>query len=277
MKMQKYLVVGIVFCFIYLYPSSCLAILTMLTEEAATLQQGNMEIEFGGSYFQLKDIPRGKIETNSSVGSTVFSEKIKKDHIRAPLVGIRYGISRYAEFYINWPAYIHQKDEIAGTQSDVGDVQVFTKLRLLREGKTTPAASFQIGTKLPNTSNESGLGTNETDFFSSVLFSKWVGKFTFHFNGGIAILSNPEMESRQKDRFIYGVGVVYHTLRTNIFAEVNRGLGIAPFETPVVARAGLIYKIVSWSFDLGFSSKIKGIGEDWGIIAGATYTFRIFE
>jgi hypothetical protein len=154
---------------------------------------------------------------------------------------------------------------------------LYTKLRVIGEGKRFPVTSFYVGTKLPNTSNESGLGTDETDFFASILLSKWIGDCTLHFNGGVAILGDPDQASRQEDVFTYSAAFVYHTLRTNFFVEVNKGLGIVPFETPTVVRGGIVYKTMSLSLDVGVSAAVDGIGEDYGVIGGLTYEFRLFD
>lgn len=256
---------------------TCYAAISMLTEDAAIIRQGEMAIELGFGYFKLEDIPRGELDADHASDISVYETEISKDHFRAPTIGIRVGLSRYAEFFVDWPAYIIQKDPVQGTEQDFGDVRIYTKLRLVAEGKRFPVTSFQVGTKLPNTSDESGLGTDETDFFVSLLLSKWVGQWTIHVNGGMAILGNPDFKSRQKDTLIYSAGVVYHTLQTNIFLEVNKGLGIIPFKTPTTVRGGIMYKIVSWTFDLGFSSTIDGLGEDYGVIGGLTYSFRLFD
>ena len=49
--------------------------------------------------------------------------------------------------------------------TDIDDIVIGTKIRLVPEGAGRPAFGVRFATKLPNASNESGLGTDSMDFY----------------------------------------------------------------------------------------------------------------
>ena len=77
------------------------------------------------------------------------------------------------------------------TTGDVEDIVIGTKVRLVSEGMRRPAFGFRFATKLPNASNESGLGLDTTDFFASVLAGKTVRSVRIVGNVGLGILGDP--------------------------------------------------------------------------------------
>ena len=54
-----------------------------------------------------------------------------------------------------------------------------------------PGLRLRFATRLPNASNESGLGLDTTDFFVSTLFGKTVQSIRFVGNAGLGILGDP--------------------------------------------------------------------------------------
>ena len=52
---------------------------------------------------------------------------------------------------------------------DVEDLVIGTKIRLIAEAAGRPRSALRFATKLPNASNESGLGLDTTDFYASLL------------------------------------------------------------------------------------------------------------
>jgi hypothetical protein len=98
---------------------------------------------------------------------------------RIPSVGISVGISSIAELQIDGglydKLYITERRVAPlsnlltiGTDTsthDVEDTVVATKIRFLSETEGRPALGVRFATKLPNASNESGLGLDTTDFY----------------------------------------------------------------------------------------------------------------
>jgi hypothetical protein len=89
---------------------------------------------------------------------------------------------------------------------DIGDFTLWTKFRLISEYHFFSAVSIRFGVQLPNASNESGLGVDEFDSYSSFLFEKHIGGIRCVVNAGLGILGNPARLSDQHDTFIYGFG-----------------------------------------------------------------------
>jgi hypothetical protein len=97
---------------------------------------------------------------------------------RLPTIGISVGLSSIAELQIDGGLHdqltITERNPAAplaglltvtGTSThDVEDIVVATKIRLLQETAGRPAVGIRFATKLPNASNESGLGLDTTDF-----------------------------------------------------------------------------------------------------------------
>ena len=99
--------------------------------------------------------------------------------------------------------------DIASTNAvtgDIGDFTLWTKFRLISEYRYFSTVSVRFGMQLPNASNESGLGIDEFDFYSSFLVEKHVHGIRFVLNAGLGILGDPARLSSQHDTFIYAVG-----------------------------------------------------------------------
>src|SRR5439155_3071592 len=102
---------------------------------------------------------------------------------RVPTVGISFGLSSMAELQIDGGIHNHlsitsrnalaplasQVTATGSSTTDVEDFIVATKIRVFPETGYRPAFGMRFATKLPNASNESGLGTDTTDFLASIL------------------------------------------------------------------------------------------------------------
>ena len=89
---------------------------------------------------------------------------------------------------------------------DVGDFTLWTKFRLISEYHFFSTVSIRFGVQLPNASNESGLGVDEFDSYSSFLLEKHVAGIRCVANVGLGILGNPARLSDQHDVLIYAFG-----------------------------------------------------------------------
>lgn len=90
--------------------------------------------------------------------------------------------------------------------ADIGDFTLWTKFRLASEYRHFSTVSIRFGVQLPNASNESGLGIDEFNFYSSFLFEKHYGGIRWIVNAGLGILGDPATLSEQHDTFIYAFG-----------------------------------------------------------------------
>jgi len=222
---------------------------------------------------------------------------LQGDLWRVPTFGISFGISSIAEFQIDWAALdrlaITRRDPSAPlaslvtrtgtTTSDVEDVVVGTKIRLLAERERQPAVGLRFATKLPNASNESGLGLDTTDFFASLLGAKTVQSIRLVGNVGAGILSDPTAGNRQNDVLTYGFSAARATTQeSEIVAEINgrastrQGSPLPGTESRALVKVGGRYTRGPIRYDaalfVGLTTNDPGIG----FTAGITYVFNAF-
>ncbi len=138
--------------------------------------------------------------------------------------------------------------------SDFGDLTFATKVRLSRGRDARPSVGLRFGAQLPNTSNESGLGNDETNAFASLLLEKNLGKLTLLSNLGIVILGDPVDGGAQDDLFSYGLAALYPVHpRVRIIADAYGRLGSAGIGTEEQSRLRLGTQIVAGSLNWDFA------------------------
>ena len=94
----------------------------------------------------------------------------------------------------------HLLDFTGDRTTDVDDIVVGTKVRLVPEAPGVRRFALRFATKLPNASNESGLGTDTMDFYFAALVGKTVQSVRFVGNVGFGILSDPIEATRTERR-----------------------------------------------------------------------------
>jgi hypothetical protein len=166
---------------------------------------------------------------------------LRGNRLVVPTVSISVGLSSIAELQIDGAFYqrlniSERRDaplsallDFAGDETtDVDDFIVATKLRLVTESGRRPAIGLRLATKLPNVSNESGLGTDMTDFYASLLFAKTVQSIRVVGNGGVAILGDPTSAvPEQNDLMTFGLSVARAmTTATELVGEINGKLNL---------------------------------------------------
>ena len=222
---------------------------------------------------------------------------LKGNLVKAPTLGISIGISSIAEFQIDGGFYnrlsIATRDPTAPLASlvtstgasthDVEDVVVATKIRLLVEQGRQPAVGLRFATKLPNASNESGLGLDTTDFFATLLGAKTVQSVRVVANVGVGILGDPTVGNRQNDVLMYGVSAARATTQAaEIVAEINgrvstrNGPPLPGTETRGILKVGGRYTRGPARFDAGVFLGLKSADPTIGFTAGFTYVFNAF-
>lgn len=217
--------------------------------------------------------------------------------LRLPTLGVSFGISSIAELQIDGGLYdrlsISKREaaplsgllDVTGDHThDVSDLVVATKIRLLGESDRHPAFAIRFATKLPNTSNESGLGLDTTDFFASVLAAKNVQSVRVVGNLGLGILGDPTSGNRQNDVLTYGLSFARAmTSRAEVVGEVNgranmRSAGAFPgTESRSTLRLGGRYTVGSARVDGGVMVGLTSDGPTIGATAGLTYVFDGFR
>ena len=172
---------------------------------------------------------------------------LKGDLLRFPTLGVSFGISSIAELQIDGGPYnrlsirsrreaplSNQLDFTGDRTHDVEDLVVATKIRVLAETPGRPAFGIRLATRLPNASNESGLGLDTTDFFVSGLAGKTVQSIRFVGNVGLGILGDPVQGDRQNDVLTYGLSVARAVRQgLEVVGEINGRLNTRAADAPV--------------------------------------------
>jgi len=166
------------------------------TESATLLPSGSTQISLGTTYLRNRRFP----------AFTAPDFLNSQDLVTAPEVEVRIGAGNWVEFQLRYELLSLDESRSDGTKSNQfggGDAEIFTKIRVLREGDRMPAVAAMFRIKLPNANRVDRLGTDETDFGLSILASKAIGPVTAHVNLGIQILGNPACStatSKNRDR-----------------------------------------------------------------------------
>src|SRR5436190_5704269 len=142
--------------------------------------------------------------------------------LRAPTLGVSIGISSIAELQIDGglynrltvthrgvgPAPLASQLNFTGDSTHaVEDIVLATKIRIVGETAGHPAFGVRFAPKVPNASNESGLGLDTTDFHAQVLVGKTVRSVRIVGNFGLGILGDPTRGDNQNDVLEYGLSV----------------------------------------------------------------------
>lgn len=254
----------------------------LVTEDPETIGAGLVLIEGGLDY------GRGQFFTTSGLTGNL---------LRVPVVGVSFGISSIAEIQIDGSFYdrlsitdrqdaplSHLLDFEGDTTSDAGDLVVATKVRVGAETDRRPAFGIRFATKLPNASNESGLGLDTTDFFATVLAGKTVRSVRVVGNVGLGILGDPTRGDRQNDVLMYGLSVARAVATgLEVVGEINGRQATRQGEPPpgTESRGRFLFGSrytrgpvrVDGAFIVGMTSR----DPSWGVTSGFTYVFNAFR
>jgi hypothetical protein len=254
----------------------------LVTEDPETIGSGLVLLEAG--FDQLRDI-------------AYPASGLRGNLLRLPTLGVSFGVSSIAELQIDGglynrltvtsrePAPLSGQLNFTGDRTHaVEDIVVATKIRLLSENAARPAVGVRFATRLPNASNESGLGLDTTDFFVSALFGKTVQSIRFVGNAGLGILADPIRGDRQNDVLTYGASVARAVRQgLEVVGEINGRLDTRDGEPPIgtesrgALRLGGRFTRATVRVDagliIGTTSRDPGIG----FTAGLTWVFKGFN
>lgn len=255
----------------------------LVTEDPEPVGAGRLLIEGGFDLAHGQKYPVSGLEGNL---------------LRLPTLGISVGISPIAELQIDGGLYdrlnitkrqtapLSSLLTVTGTQThDVSDIVVGTKVRMVGEGASHPSLAIRFATKLPNASNEAGLGLDTTDFFASLLTAKNVQSVRVVGNIGFAILGDPTSGNRQNDVLTYGLSMARAmTEKAEVVAEVNgrrsmrSGAAFPGTESRSTLRVGGRFTPASsFRVDAGMLIGLTNDGPTVGATAGFTWVFNAFQ
>ena len=219
------------------------------------------------------------------------------DLLRLPTLGISFGVSSIAEIQIDGSPYqrlnVTEREPAAlahlltfsdDRSTDVDDLIVGTKVRLVPEAAGRPAIALRFATKLPNAGNESGLGTDTMDFHFAALVGKTVQSVRFVGNVGFGILSDPIEGHEQNDVLSYGFSVARAVAEgVEFVGEVNGRVGFNPVEEipPGTENRGSLrfggrFTRGTVRLDGGIIVGLTSRDPSFGFTAGLTWVFRAF-
>jgi hypothetical protein len=226
---------------------------------------------------------------------TFAASGLEGDRLRVPLLGISVGLGSRAELQIDggfgrlaieerFPAplggLVTADDD---STSSFEDIEVATKVRLLTETPSRPAFAVRFATRLPNASNESGLGLDTTDFLATVLVGKTVASIRVVGNAGLGILGDPTSATDQNDVLLYGLSFARAlTDRAEVVGEINGHLhtreGDAPAgtESRGLLKVGARYTMGAGRIDGAILLGLTSREPQFGIGAGYTHVFDAF-
>jgi len=254
----------------------------LVTEDPETVGAGRILIEGGIDFQREVEYPASGLTGNLR---------------RFPLIGISLGIGSVGEVQIDGGLYNHlsitdrQPAALShmlvvpgNSTSHVEDMVVGTKVRLISEGMTRPSIALRSATKLPMASNESGIGLDTLDFYSSLLVAKTVQSVRVVGNIGLGILGDPTRGDRQNDVLTYGMSFARAvTQRGEVVGEINgrkdtrEGDPPPGTESHSMLRFGLRYTVGTWRADGGLMFGVTSNDPSVGVTAGFTYVFDAFQ
>jgi hypothetical protein len=262
-------------------PSAAYSLLPLVTEEAQTLPSGWIESTIAIDYFR-----NGRYPPFTPPG-IIRSQTL----IALPQVSFHIGVGGWAEFQASYEMLYLDETAFDGDtnhQYGGGDARIFTKLWFARERRWLPAIGMHVGTKLPNATRGSGLGTDDTDFAATALFSKTLGPLTTHVNLGISLLGNSGPifgnsfgAGGQDDLFTYSIGVASKPLgalaagatTVKLLGEIDGQTGSRFDNDFSNIRGGLRLQRGAGTVFVGVSGALSGIAAEIGASGGFTYTF----
>jgi len=254
----------------------------LVTEDPESIGAGRVLIEAGLDYGRNATYPASGLEGHL---------------LRFPLFGLSVGLSSIAEIQIDGGLHnrlsINERvvaplsDMVTATGSSttsVEDLVVGTKVRIAGETASRPSVGVRFATRLPNASNESGLGLDTTDFFASILVAKTVQSVRIVGNVGLGILGDPTRGDQQNDVLTYGLSFARAlTQAAEVVGEINGHAstrsGVPPpgTESRGTVRFGARYTIGSWRADGAFLFGVTSRDPSVGLAAGFTYVFNAFQ
>jgi hypothetical protein len=247
------------------------------TDDAELLATGRIRVGFGVEFLQ---------------GQRYSLSGLEGDLTRLGVTSIHVGVGEFAEFQISGVIQdflsvstrtppVLAPNFTGNSTSDFGDLILGTKLKLVGEKGWRPAISFKFAVELPNAKHDSGLGTDQTEFFASLLFKKHFGRFQVLGDLGFAILGSPVLVGRQSDPLTYGVATIVPLYRSiNLVAEISGRQGPPNRignENKSQARAGMQFWTGRIRWDLAGVAGLTDYDPKSGIIVGITYEFQAFK
>jgi hypothetical protein len=251
----------------------------LLTEDVDIIPPGSIRIEAGIDFMQ---------------GAKYTVSGLRGDLTRVGVIGINIGMGPNVEFQIEGVAQNYLSINSRGpsaiplslapgvnSTNDTGDFTLSAKFKLRNETRRGPSLGFRFGVQLPNSSQGTGIGLNQTNAFGSVLIGKKFGRdgrFNTFGNLGLAILTAPTELFSQNDVITYGLAGIFRVNKMfSVAGEVNGRANTRPGNGPLgtesqsEARLGMQIRASGLRFDFAVIKGLTSFSPNSGFTVGVTY------
>lgn len=251
----------------------------LLTEDVDIIPPGTIRIEAGIDFMQ---------------GAKYTVSGLRGDLTRVGVIGINFGMGPNVEFQIEGVAQNYLSINSRGpsaiplelapganSTNDTGDFTISAKFKLRNETRRGPSLGFRFGVQLPNSSQGTGIGLNQTNAYGQILVGKKFGpdgRFNTFGNLGIAILTAPTELFSQNDVITYGVAGIFRINKQfSIAGEVNGRANTRPGSGPLgteshsEARLGMQIRASGLRFDFAGIKGLTSFSPNSGFTVGVTY------
>ena len=251
----------------------------LITEDVDIIPPGTIRIEAGIDFMQ---------------GAKYPVSGINGDLTRVGVIGISFGMGPNVEFQIEGVAQNYLSINSRGpsaiplnlapgvnSTNDTGDFTLAAKFKLRNETRRGPSLGFRFGVQLPNSSQGTGIGLNQTNAFGSILVGKKFGadgRFNAFGNLGMAILTAPTELFSQNDVITYGVAGIFRINKQfSVAGEVNGRANTRPGNGPLgtesmaEARLGMQIRASGLRFDFAGIKGLTSFSPNSGFTVGVTY------
>ena len=251
----------------------------LITEDVDIIPPGTIRIEAGIDFMQ---------------GAKYPVSGINGDLTRVGVIGISFGMGPNVEFQIEGVAQNYLSINSRGpsaiplnlapganSTNDTGDFTLAAKFKLRNETRRGPSLGFRFGVQLPNSSQGTGIGLNQTNAFGSILVGKKFGadgRFNTFGNLGMAILTAPTELFSQNDVITYGIAGIFRINKQfSVAGEVNGRANTRPGNGPLgtesmaEARLGMQIRASGLRFDFAGIKGLTSFSPNSGFTVGVTY------
>lgn len=251
----------------------------LITEDVDIIPPGTVRIEAGIDFMQRAKYP---------------VSGINGDLTRVGVIGVSFGMGPNVQFEIEGVAQNYVSINSRGpsaipldlapganSTNDTGDFTLAAKFKLRNETRRGPSLGFRFGVQLPNSSQGTGVGLNQTNAFGSILVGKKFGqdgRFNTFGNLGLAILTAPTELFSQNDVITYGLAGIFRLNKQfSIAGEVNGRANTRPGGGPLgtesmsEARLGMQIRASGLRFDLAAIKGLTSFSPNSGFTVGVTY------
>ena len=251
----------------------------LLTEDVDIIPPGTIRIEAGIDFMQ---------------GAKYTVSGIRGDLTRVGVIGINFGMGPNVEFQIEGVAQnflsINSRGPSAiplnlapgaNSTNDTGDFTISAKFKLRNETRRGPSLGFRFGVQLPNSSQGTGIGINQTNAYGQILVGKKFGqdgRFNTFGNLGLAILTAPTELFSQNDVITYGAAGIFRINKMfSVAGEVNGRANTRPGNGPLgtesqsEARLGMQIRASGLRFDFAGIKGLTSFSPNSGFTVGVTY------